>query len=177
MAKLIALQPCDGLLPLSIGGVTVTEVGAPRIMSVAPFAGQEKVVSARLKDQIGVTLSAKSRRTAKGDATVQWFGHGVWLVHADVVLDGAAAVTDQTDAWATVAISGNSVEDVLARLVPVDLRAAVFKSGHTARTMLGHMSVSVTRVGARAFEVMVMRSMAATLVHELETAMRGVAAR
>ncbi|MEL6839146.1 MAG: sarcosine oxidase subunit gamma, partial [Pseudomonadota bacterium] len=73
--------------------------------------------------------------------------------------------------------SGAGVEDVLARLVPVDLRLATFKTGHTARTMLGHMSVAISRVGAQSFEIMAMRSMAGTLVHELETAMRSVALR
>jgi sarcosine oxidase subunit gamma len=69
------------------------------------------------------------------------------------------------------------VEDVLARLVPVDLRANVFKMNHVAKTMLGHMSVTIVRTGAEAFEIMVMRSMAQTLVHDLDVAMRGLAAR
>jgi sarcosine oxidase subunit gamma len=39
------------------------------------------------------------------------------------------------------------------------------------------MNVSITRIDATTFEIMAMRSMAQTLVHELEQAMRGVAAR
>jgi sarcosine oxidase subunit gamma len=177
VADLIALTPCNGLLPMKIGGIEVTEVLPECIMSVAAIAGQEKQVSTALKDQIGLGLTAPNRRTRKGNAHVQWFGHGVWLVTANVSLEGLAAVTDQSDAWAVVTISGAGVEDVLAHLVPIDLRVGVFKNGHTARTMLGHMSVAMTRIGANTFEVMVMRSMAGTLVHDLETAMRGVAAR
>jgi heterotetrameric sarcosine oxidase gamma subunit len=177
VVNLIALSPCDGLLPLSVGGLELAEVPQAQIFSVAPFKGQERAVSAKLKDQIGMGLSAPNRTTGKGAQAVQWFGHGVWLVTADVDLNGLAAVTNQSDGWAIVRISGAGVENVLARLVPVDLRAAVFKNGHTARTMLGHMTVSVTRTGANAFEILAMRSMAGTLVHELETAMRGVTAR
>lgn len=88
-----------------------------------------------------------------------------------------AGVTDQSDAWAVVEISGNGVEEVLARLVPMDLRGATFKKGHTARTMVQHMSAAITRVGPKSFEIMVMRSMARTLVHDLETAMQSVVAR
>ncbi len=177
MVRLLAITPCAGLLPLDVGNVSLREVVVDRMVSVAPFAGQEKAVSAALKDQIGVGLAPVNRAMAKGGAGVQWFGHGIWLVRGQVALDGLAAVTDQSDAWAVIRIEGAAVEDVLARLVPIDLRAGGFKKGHTARTMLGHMSVAITRVGAQAFEIMAMRSMAGTLVHELEVAMRGVAAR
>ena len=94
-----------------------------------------------------------------------------------MALIGVAALTDQTDASAVVRIEGDAVEAVLARLVPVDLRIGSFAEGRTARTMVGHMTASVTRVGPMAFEVMVMRSMAATVVHELTEAAIGVQAR
>ena len=173
MAKLIALTPCGDLLPLEEGGVVVTEVCVDCLMSVAPFKGKNKVVSDSLKAQVGAALPAVNRRSG----AVTWFGHGVWIVMGAVALDGLAAVSDQSDAWAVVQIEGARVEEVLARLAPVDLRGQVFKKNHVAKTMLGHMSVTLTRAGPQAFEIMVMRSMAATLVHELQVAMRGVARR
>ncbi|PJI92457.1 sarcosine oxidase subunit gamma [Yoonia maricola] len=173
MAKLIALTPCAGLLPVSSGGVEVAEVVFDRLMSVSPFAGQERAVSAKLKEQVGAGLSKINRRSG----LVTWFGHGTWIVAGDVALGGMAAVTDQSDAWAAVSISGARATDVLARLVPIDLGASGFKTNHVAKTMLGHMSVTITRVGPDAFEIIVMRSMARTLVHDLDVAMRGVAAR
>ena len=83
----------------------------------------------------------------------------------------------QVGCRATVVPAGTSAEDVLARLVPVDLRAGVFKKNHVAKTMLGHMAVTITRTDTATFEIMVMRAMARTLVHDLDIAMRGVAAR
>lgn len=177
MADLIALTPCAGQLPVTVGDITVTEVVPARLISIAPFAGQQKAAMAALKTRFGVGLPAANRSARQDGVTVQWFGHGVWLINADVALDGIAAVTDQTDAWAVVTVTGDGVEDVLARLVPIDLRRAQFKTGHTARTMLGHMNVAITRTGGDRFEIMVMRSMAGTLVHELNSATRGVAAR
>ncbi|MEM8537805.1 MAG: sarcosine oxidase subunit gamma family protein, partial [Pseudomonadota bacterium] len=103
-------------------------------------------------------------------------GHGVFMVVGRVAVDGVA-VTDQSDAWAVVQISGHAVEKVLARLVPIDLRAGVFPAAQVARTMLGHLSVAIMRTGETEFEIMVMRSMAKTLVHDLTVAMKGVAAR
>ncbi|MEL6682014.1 MAG: sarcosine oxidase subunit gamma [Pseudomonadota bacterium] len=169
MVKLIAKTPGAGLLPLSIGGLHLVEVVPDHLFSVAPFDGQEKAVSAMLD----AGLPAINRR----DASAQWVGHGVWMVRHQVDLAGLAAVTDQSDAWVIVALSGAGAEDVLARLVPVDLRAKHFDTGHAVRTMLGHMSVAISRIEAQTFEIISMRSMAGTLVHELETAMRGVAAR
>ena len=70
MVKLIAISPCAGLLPIAFGGVEVTEVLPLRLMSVAPFAGQRKVVSDRLKEQVGSGLAALNRRSG----AVSWFG-------------------------------------------------------------------------------------------------------
>lgn len=172
MADLIALTPCAGLLPLAHGRVEAVEVLPVRLTSVAPFAGQEAAVSAQLEAQVGAGFAAPNRRSG----AVTWFGHGTWLVAGDVVLDGAA-VTDQSDAFAVVQLSGARAEDVLARLVPVDLRGKVFKTNHVAKTMLGHMAVTIIRTGPDSFEIMAMRSMAKTLVHDLEVAMRAVAFR
>ena len=155
-----------------MGDVTLTEIAPAALTSVAPFKGQKKTVSDALKAQVGAGLSAINRRSG----TVTWFGHGVWLVSSAVSVDGAA-VTDQSDAWTVVEVKGPGAEDVLARLVPIDLRVSVFKKNHTAKTMLAHMSITITRAGPDAFEIIAMRSMAKTLVHDLEVAMRGVAAR
>ncbi len=173
MVKLIALTSGEGLLPISEGGVAVTEVILNQLVSVAPFAGKHKATSDALKTQCGAGLPAVNRRRG----AVTWFGHGTWMVAGDAALDGLAAVTDQSDAWAVVSISGAGVEDVLARLVPVDLLPPVFKTNHVAKTMLGHMSVTITRTAPAEFEIIAMRSMATSMVHELQVAMRGAASR
>jgi sarcosine oxidase subunit gamma len=92
-------------------------------------------------------------------------------------LSGLAAVVEQGDGIACVVLEGPIVRDVLARLVPLDLRNRAFPEGATARTQLNHMAVTLSRVGAEAYDVMAMRSMAATLVRELREAMEHVAAR
>ncbi|MEO1640013.1 MAG: sarcosine oxidase subunit gamma [Pseudomonadota bacterium] len=172
MVKLVPLTPCDGLLPIEIGGVTVSKVLPKALTSVAPFKGQEKAVSAALKKAVGDGLPEVGQRAG----AVTWFGHGMYLVADRVALDGAA-VTDQSDAWAVVEIAGAGAEDVLARLVPIDLRSAGFPKNSVAKTMLAHLSITIVRTGPDRFEIMAMRSMATTLVHDLKTAMKGLAAR
>lgn len=178
--KLVAQTPCDGLLPLTVGSVSVSEIDAGAIHSLSPFRGQSKLLSDAMKTAHGMALPAPNRASGKEGARAIWFGHGqVMLMGSlpDQALFSHAAVVDQSDAWAVVRLEGNGVEDVLARLVPVDLRPQNFKRGHTARTLLFHMAASVTRVGEKSFLIMVFRSMAGSLVHDLKRAMEGVAAR
>lgn len=179
MAKLIAKNALAGLVPLTIGTVQLSEVLTGPVTSVAPFKGKDRAVSAALKAAHDVGFPGVNMAVAKGDVRLIWAGKGRALMLGAMPqgLDGLAAITDQTGANALLRIEGAMAEAVLARLVPMDLRRATFKTGHTARTMLGHMTASVTRVGADAFEIMVMRSMATTLVHDLEQAAKGVAAR
>jgi len=179
VAKLIAQSACDGLLPVTVGTVTLTEIVPENGWIVAPFKGQEKAVSQALSEACGVGFPAANRMLTKAGVRAQWVGAGRALVTGAALPDlaGLAAVTAQADGLAIVGVEGSGAEALLARLVPLDLRAATFKRGHTARTLINHMSGSVSRTGAATFEVAVMRSMARTLVHELTEAAEGVAAR
>lgn len=180
MAELVARPPCEGLLPLSIGAVTLSEEAAGVMTSVSPFKGQQDALSQALKAAHGMAFPAPNRATGRAGARAVWFGRGQAMLIGptpDAALGTHAALTDQSDAWAVVRLEGAGAENVLARLVPVDLRAAHFKRGHTLRSQLMHMAASVTRVGDAAFQIMVFRSMAETLVHDLKTAMEAVAAR
>ena len=180
MVKLRAKSPAEGLLPIEINGVSLTEVQPEAITSLMPYAGQEDAASAALKAQTGAEIPGPNRATGRAGARVVWTGAGqVFVIGAapDGALAQHAALTDQSDAWAVFCLQGQGVEDVLARLTPLDLNPGVFKRGHAARSLLGHMSAVFLKTGDNAFDIMVFRSMARTAVHELETAMKAVAAR
>lgn len=180
MADLIAKSPCEGVLPVTHGSVTLSEVEMTTLTSLAPFKGQDKALSDALKEAHGMALPAVNRASGKEGARTVWFGQGQAMLigpQPDTSLAKHCAMTDQSDAWAMVRLEGEGAEDVLARLVPLDLRRAYFKRGHSARSQLQHMMVSITRTGDNAFLILAFRSMAKTLVHDLETAMQGVAAR
>jgi sarcosine oxidase subunit gamma len=178
VARLVAKSPCEGLLPVTAGDVTLSEILVEAITSVAALKGQDKAVSATLKDAAGVGLPAPNRTTSKGGVRSVWTARGQAFVLGPAVgpVKGAA-VTDQSDGWAVMELSGAGAAAVLARLVPLDLREDVFKTGHTARTLLRHMTCSLTRTGTAKWEIMVFRSMAVTAVEELHTAMKSVAAQ
>ncbi len=180
MDKLIANSPCDGLLPLTVGSVTLSEEDAGAIHSISPLKSKQKAVSEALKAAHGMAYPSANRATGKAGSRAIWFGPAHAMLMGPVPDAGLlehAAIVDQSDAWTVVRLEGADVEDVLARVVPVDLRVAQFRRGHTARTLLFHMTASITRVGENAFQIMVFRSMAETLVHDLKRAMEGIAAR
>ena len=180
MAEGMAAPRGAGLLPLTAGERTLSEGDAGRITALAAHRGRADALAEALQAAHGMALPAPNRATGRAEARAVWFGlrHVVLIgPDPDASLSDHADVTDQSDAWAVVRLEGPGAEDVLARLVPVDMRQATFKRGHTVRTQIMHMSGSITRVGDAAFQIMAFRSMAETLVHDLQTAMEGVAAR
>ena len=177
MANLVEMTPCRGMAPVTIGSVTLSEALPGRITSLSPLQG---AAPEALKQAHGMGFPASNRTTGKAGARAVWSGRGQAMLIGPAPapeLAGSFAMTDQTDAWAVLRMEGAGWRDVLARLTPLDLREGQFKRGHTARSQLGHMNMSLTRVGAQAVEIMVFRSMAQTAVHELRDAMTSVAAR
>lgn len=177
MARLFAKTACEGLLPVTHDGMELSEAVPEAITWVAPFKGQASVVSEALKAAVGAGFPAAGRAVGKADARVVWSGLGQALVLGPPVSLGGAAVIDQSDAWACLVLQGAGAADVLARLTPLDLRDTVFKRGHAARSLLGHMTCVFLRTGAERFEMLVFRSMAQTAVHELSRAMESVSAQ
>lgn len=178
MARLIAVTPLAGLgLPLVVGGTRLSEVELGPVTSIAPFRGREAAVARALG---GAALPHPGRTEKAGEGRLVWVGPGRCLLIGREAPEGlreVAAVTEQGDGMAAAVLQGPGARDVLARLVPLDLREAAFPEGATARTMLVHMTVTLSRVGPEAYEVLAFRSMAATLVREVAEAMHHVAAR
>ncbi len=180
MIDLNPVSPCAGLLPIKIGALRLTEAEAGTITSLSPYKGREDTLSDALKAAHGMAFPAPNRTTGKDGSRAIWFGLRQALLLGpvpDAALAKHAALTDQSDGWSVVRLSGPGAADVLARLVPLDLRDGHFRNGHTARTDLMHMAASLTRISADSWQIMVFRSFAQTLAHDLKTAMQGVAAR
>ncbi len=179
MARLLASSP-ELTLPAACGDMRLEAVAAGPITSLMPFAGREAALDDALQAAHGLRLPGPGRTHGAGDARIVWTGRAQAFligVPPDAGFGAHAAVTDQTDAWVTLRLTGNAGE-VLARLVPVDLSAGAFLTGHAARTLLGHMMALIFRASdAPALTIMVMRSFAGTAVHEIGVAMQSLHAR
>lgn len=180
MVSLIARTPLAGLLPLTIGRCVLTELDVGPVTSIAPWNGATPALSGAMLSAHGLAFPAPNRCTTHGAARALSSGRAQAFltgVSADPSLATHAALTDQTDGWAVVRLSGPDSVDALARLIPLDLRGAAFGAGHAARSALQHVNILIWRDGEEAFGLMAMRSFGTTLVHDLEAALQGVAAR
>jgi heterotetrameric sarcosine oxidase gamma subunit len=174
--ELIAKSALEGR-NLTLGTVTLAEVEVGPITSVAVLPGGAKAVAKGLKT-LGLAMPEPNSFAEKKGARIVWTGRDqAFLTGVEPPALEGAALTDQSDGWAALALTGAGAVDVLARLVPVDLRLAAFPVGRAIRTQLNHMNVVILRAGDHAFEILGFRSMARTAWHELETTMHMVAAR
>lgn len=175
MPELIAKTPLSGLWPVTHGALSLSEVVYDSILSVAPFAGQEKALAKALKP-LGLGFPAPNTLAAKGAARIVWTGRDqAFLINAALATE-AAAITDQSDGWAGLRLEGPMAAEALMRLVPLDLRLAAFPPGRAARAPLNHMNAVLMRLES-GFEVMVFRSMARSAWAEIAEAMQRLAAR
>ena len=120
MADLAPRSPFDGLgLPRAAGAATLEATETVRRTAVAPFAGRAAAVEAAL----GAALPPPGASGAWPGGRILWIGLDLWLVegNAPPSLDGLAAASDQSDAWAGLRLTGADAEAVLARLHEADL--------------------------------------------------------
>jgi len=148
-------------------GTTLAEVNLGQITSIACFPGQMAAVSAVL----GHFPAPNTHLDG-----LCWTGPDqAFLIGRPAPdLTGLAATTDQSGGWTALRLSGALAVDVLARLVPLDLRHMT--PGQSARAPLGHMQMVLMRE-ADSFLILVFRSMARTAWSEIEEAMKILAAR
>lgn len=177
MPELIA-KPALDHAALTHGTCTLTPVDLGPVTSVALFPGQEKAANKVLKS-LGISFPAPNTLSQKGDVLLVWTGRDqAFLIGVEAPDFGAAAaITDQSGGWSALQLTGAKAADVLMRHVPLDLRLHAFPLDRAVRAPLGHMSAIVIRETADSFLVLTFRSMARTAWHEVETAMRSVAAR
>ncbi|MDR0807873.1 MAG: sarcosine oxidase subunit gamma [Gemmobacter sp.] len=175
MPELIAKTPLSGLWPVTHGALSLSEVVYDSILSLAPFAGQEKVLTKALKP-LGLAFPAPNTLAVSGVARIVWTGRDqAFLINAPLATP-SAAITDQSDGWAGLRLEGPMAAEALMRLVPIDLRSSAFPPGSAARAPLNHMNAVVMRLES-GFEVMVFRSMARSAWTEIAETMQRVAAR
>jgi sarcosine oxidase subunit gamma len=163
---------------LVVAGTVLAEVDHGVVCSIAPYPGQRDAVGDVLK-ALGFGFPAVNSFTMQGQAMIAWAGREqAFLIGVDCPdLSGLAAVTDQSGGWISLSLQGPLAVQALARYVPMDLRLSAFPVGAAARTPLYHMSMVLLRVAEDGFRLMLFRSMARTAWHEIEVALKTLAAR
>lgn len=133
------------------------------------------LAAAGARDEIGTRLTSLA---AQHGFSPRWAGVGRWFVVAtgdaaplvarlQEEFGGRASVLDQSDGQVAIGITGGNVRSALAKGCALDLHPDGFAPGSATVTLLGHVSVQLTRTGADDYEILVPRSYAASIWESL----------
>lgn len=163
-----------------VGATILAEVPAVSFAGCAARRGRADAVGAALSDWIGADPPGPGR-WAGGATRAVWTGPDRWLVeapedaHPDLAaaakerLGDAASVTEETDAWARLDLSGGDVVAAMERLCPLD--AAAMGPGAAGRSRIHHVASWILRTEA-GFAVIAPRAYAGSVHHAVLAAMR-----
>ncbi|WP_338549739.1 sarcosine oxidase subunit gamma [Roseovarius phycicola] len=184
--KLIAEPPLAGY-DETFGNVRLVSPADFALVSIALPLGDEAKALKAIKTGYGVDVpevghsaiskdgNARLLRMAQDQAFVV-FTHDQPDAAAIVAkrVKAAVYVTDQTDVWTALHLSGASSRHALERICPIDLHADVFAEGHVARTVMEHLGVMVVRDAQDSFVLLSASSSAGSFLHAVETSIRNV---
>lgn len=153
-----------------------------QMATVMSYKGKRAELSAKLMDKYGLLLPDGPRRAANGTASLLGLGPRTFLFQREggtplepelaLAFGDAAAVTDQSDGYAVLRLSGPRVRRVLEKCVSIDLHERVFVPGSVASTSCAHLGVILWRLhdetGLAVFELAMFRSFARSLWHFIE---------
>ncbi len=165
--SLTAQSPLGGYEMIT-DGASLIEVTGLSMVSVAPLAGSQatfqtavaklfktgKNDSPKPSATMALDRSGKQRCILMPSAQNQWFlcfdHNGTNPIDAAKALLGKRlskqmAMTDQSDSWVILALSGPESRQTLARICPIDCSASVMPIGTTARTSMEHLGAIITR--------------------------------
>jgi heterotetrameric sarcosine oxidase gamma subunit len=135
------------------------------IVTVLAAAGQERAVASVL--------------SSDEDISVRFSAPGEWMVVSGVqtpdllhqalsaLLGETAYCIDQSHGRMLLRLSGPNARAILAKGVGIDLHASAFAIGQSTNVLCGHISINLSLVGENQFEIIVMRSFAESLLHDL----------
>ncbi|MES2847173.1 MAG: sarcosine oxidase subunit gamma [Pseudomonadota bacterium] len=164
---------------VTVGPVTVTEVVTTALASIATRRGREDDV-ARAAAGAGIPLPLPGAAQDGAPYGAFWLGPDQWMVeapfdsHEDIaailrpVFGDAASITEQTDAWVRLDVTGPDLPALFERLCNFDLRR--HGPGSATRTMMEHLGCYMVVRATDTVSVIGPRSSAHSLHHALITA-------
>ena len=163
-----------------IGAVRIAEVTGKSIMSVSTPMGGEDALAAALRTAHDADVPGAGQVTESGSTMFLGLARDQFFVLTEdlghwpekrvaAALNGAGYVTDQSDSWVILRVSGADSRAALARICPIDLHASVFGRGSLARTSMEHLGAIIVAEGGDDFLVMSARSSAKSFLHAVTT--------
>lgn len=179
MPELIAKSALWNLAPIVVADLTVTPIEEEEAWVVGIFPGQASAV-ARVFQAAGGVFPQPLTSQSFGTGRLVWSGRDEAILFGAAPpagLEGLAALVCQTGALAGLRVSGALGADLLARLVPVDLRDSAMARGGAVRSLWNHLPTLIVKDEAGDFLVYLPRSAAKSGWDELAHAVQSLAAR
>jgi sarcosine oxidase subunit gamma len=167
-------------------GVTAVIRDGVGLATVMARTGASDALTQRVRERLGIELPQGPHRSAAAGVAFVGMGPGSWLALAErdgddfsarlmSELDGVASVSDQSDGYTMIRLSGANVRDALAKLIPIDVDPRAFQVGDAASTVASHIGVTVWRLpdgppSSPLFEVILFRSLTRSFWHALAEA-------
>ena len=159
---LTASSPLDGHSTI-VDGASLFEVFPRSIVSVSPFNGNEEEFNTAIDKLFSSAHPSATKAfelTGKNACVLLPSSHRQWFIcFDDEVPDPVAtascllgrmaskqvAMTDQSDAWVTLSLTGPLVCLTLERICAIDCSLPAMPIGTTARTMIEHLGAIILR--------------------------------
>lgn len=179
------VSPLGGGDPLfeKFSGLEIQEIADRSLVSIAAKRDGESMLRQVVQESFGVDLPQPGRITAGPRVLFAWMGQNHWFVDAATdkvanlevelgrTLGKNASVSDQSDAWVRLRLSGPKVYPVLEKLCMLDLHNNSFPPKTVARTVMGHLGTVISRPEPRdMFELWSARSSAHSFLASIRLA-------
>jgi sarcosine oxidase subunit gamma len=177
VAKLSATSSLDGY-EKEIGTIRLREISNQSLIAMAIPLGEEAKFKNTIKNTFGLKMPSPNKSVKNKDTRIlstqpdQIF---VLTKRTDdpeksmaIEIGKNAYITDQTDAWVILEISGSSSREALERICQLDLDKEVFQLDGMARTSMEHMSAIIIRKADDTFYLMSASSSAKSFLHAVE---------
>jgi methylglutamate dehydrogenase subunit D len=164
-------------------GLIVVHRDGLGLATVIAKRGQCRALVQLVRERYGIELPCGNIRKAARRLAFAGLGPETWLATSEVAcnefsaslreeIGSLASISDQSDGYAMLRLTGAKVRDTLAKLIPIDVHPRVFKPGDVATTVTSHIGITIWRLedaidGSPTFEVAVFRSFARSFWHAL----------
>ena len=178
---LMSRPPLDGYTGES-DGLRLAERSGMAVVSVAVPAHARDEFAVNLRDAWGIDAPPVGRSVVSesgprliGLQAAQWFvlmedaGDRAEKLVAEA-LGTDVHLTDQSDGWAALEVTGSRCRDVLSRLCMLDLHPDAFPVHAATRTVMEHLAVIVLRNDDERFLLLSPRSSALSFLETVEAA-------
>ncbi|ASJ75660.1 sarcosine oxidase subunit gamma [Granulosicoccus antarcticus] len=171
---------------VAIENLDILSIALPRSMQAEPPVDTRSALNNRMQEAFGIALpdpgklnSTDETTTLMGLQSDQWFmttnKQAIDPVKSfKSVLADTAYLTDQSDSWAILEISGPNAQAALERICLLDLASDVFDDKKVARTAMEHLSVIIHRPELTRFRLYSPRSSAQSFLHAVQLSLQNV---